>query len=199
MPSAGASPPTSAGAVEGKAAQVAGSAVGTAKDAAGKAVGAAPSVYAVNDLKGTAEASAAANSRVHVGNLPTGVVAAVVKLVNTVAHSCVSRLGGPCPGLRGQRDLRRVPDQGRHCGTGHSDRGGFGANCPSPNGVELMIAGQCGVLQAPVSTAAGTSQPVNVRVPGSRHDGPGDRGAVACPRSSAEAQARPFRWCLPLR
>jgi hypothetical protein len=77
----------------------------------------------------------------------------------------------------------------------------FGANCPSPNGVELMIAGQCGVLQAPVSTAAGASQPVNVRVPGSRHDGPGDRRAVACPRSSAEAQTKTFPvvFTAPLR
>lgn len=169
VPAAGHVVPTAAGKVGEKVNGVAGAVVGKAKGAAGGVVSGA---CAVRDLKGTLEVPSA-KSGLDVGSLPAGVVAAVVKLVNTTTHSCALdgwagltpvAVGSPLAGVK-QTRIGHAP------GTVSVAAGGTayiavgftsGATCPAVDSVNVIIPGQSGVLQVPVTTTTGVDKPLSV-------------------------------------
>lgn len=166
--------------VNGKAGAVAGAAEGAvagAKSAAdgavGKTVGGAAALCAVSDLKGSVSVPSAA-SRINLGALPTGVLAAVVSLVNTTHHSCAlngwagltpidagnalgglkdTNVGSPAPGT-----VTIAAGGTAYVGASFSSATG----CPTVQQVRLTLPGRPGVLSLPVSTGNGTQQPLTI-------------------------------------
>ncbi|WP_377269786.1 DUF4232 domain-containing protein [Peterkaempfera sp. SMS 1(5)a] len=111
--------------------------------------------------------------RLNVGDLPAGVVATVVKLVNTTTHSCVLNgwagltpvaVGSPLAGVK----QTKIGHQGDTVtvaagGTAYIAAGfTTSAACPSLDSVNVIIPGQSGVLQIPVATTTGAAKPLRI-------------------------------------
>ncbi|MEY9965874.1 hypothetical protein ABIA33_003924 [Streptacidiphilus sp. MAP12-16] len=166
--------------VTGKVTGVAGAAAGTvggvrsaAGTAAGKAVAGASGTCAVSGLKGSVSIPNAA-SGINVGNLPGGILATVVSLVNTTDHSCVLSgwtgltpiaVGNALAGVKATNVGSPAPGAVTIAAGGTAYVGASftsAAGCPTLQDVALTIPGESGVLQIPVSTATGTHQPLTV-------------------------------------
>jgi hypothetical protein len=166
--------------VAGKVDGVAGAAAGTVDgvkavgaNVTGKVVAAAAVMCAVSDLKGSVSVPDS-TSGIKVGNLPGGILATVVSLVNTADHSCV--LNGwtgltPVAGGNGLAGVKATNVGSTAPGAVTVAAGGTAyvgisfssaAGCPKLQDVNLTIPGESGVLRIPVSAGTGTHQPLNV-------------------------------------